>query len=143
MSDMRAHHKTHEILNGVGVCDDKNKVVDIEDLYGSKTAQTCDNCDAKKSKMYYFPFRRHLQKNEVYDYCRCGRSDNFPFCDHSHTLQDVKDGKGPIQFKILTKQHQYLLCGCRFSKSLPFCDGSHAFLSTKANGNSTKPKNKL
>ena len=117
----------------------KDKVIDIEDLYGMSTAQKCKDCDAKKSKIYYFPFRRHLEKNGIYNYCQCGRSDNFPFCDNSHTINDVKNGKGPIEFKIIKDQAMHLLCGCRLSSGLPFCDGSHAFISTKHNKHN-KPK---
>eukprot|EP01084_Bolivina_argentea_P110921 198002_1 len=134
------YYKTHKVLKG-GCMDDN--IVDIEDLYGMKTAQKCKDCNAKKSKRYYFPFRRNLKLNEIYDYCRCGRSDNFPFCDHSHTIDDVKNGKGPIKFQIVTKQGQHLLCGCRLSKGMPFCDGSHAFLSTIKHDNDNNDNNNV
>ena len=135
-----AQNKTYIVLKG-GCVDDE--VVDIEDLYGMDTAQKCLNCDARESKMYYFPFRRNLKKGETYEYCRCGRSETFPFCDDSHTVDDVKNHMGPIRFKMIKKQSIHMLCGCRLSESLPFCDGSHAFISHSDKSVKPKPQNKL
>ena len=140
---MSTECKTFVILNGNHCThkkkDNKNNLIDIEELYGSNTAcdsiknnENCKKCVVKKSKVYYFPFRRHLKKGSIYEYCGCGRSNNFPFCDKSHTLQDVYKGNGPIQFKIIKEQTMHLLCGCHMSKHLPFCDGSHIYPSKKS-----------
>jgi len=121
MSKEESNVKSFEIIAGP-------PVQDIEDinLFGLSTAKTsCENCPA--AKHLWFPFSRHLEKGKTYDYCGCGRSTNFPFCDHSsHTVEDVKSGNGPVRFKIIQDQTSHLICGCRFSSAKPFCDGSHA-----------------
>ena len=112
--------KTYVLLKGSLLEQD---IEDLADLYGMCTASK----EAKEeAKQYLFPFRRHLKNGETYNYCQCGRSTDFPFCDFkSHTISDVESGKGPIQFKIIKDQSMHLLCGCHLSDRLPFCDGSH------------------
>ena len=110
--------KTFEILKGPQVQD----IEDLDNLHGMCTAK---KQALREAKQYLFPFRRHLKNGEIYEYCQCGRSAEFPFCDESHTIEDVKSGNGPIQFKIIKDQSMHLLCGCNLSDNLPFCDGSH------------------
>ncbi|AMV71398.1 hypothetical protein JCM30471_32370 [Desulfuromonas carbonis] len=55
----------------------------------------------------------------TYYRCTCGKSQNLPFCDESHSGSE----NSPIQFKIKKRQKVYL-CGCGLSGDQPFCDGS-------------------
>lgn len=54
----------------------------------------------------------------TYYRCTCGRSQNLPFCDGSHS-----GGTGrPLQFVIRERQKVYI-CSCGKSENQPFCDG--------------------
>lgn len=55
----------------------------------------------------------------TYYRCVCGKSQNLPFCDESHS----GTGKGPIEFKIKRRQKVFL-CGCGLTGDQPYCDGS-------------------
>jgi len=66
------------------------------------------------------PYKVELKKNETYAWCRCGRSDNQPFCDGSHQVTNLK----PEVFKA-EKDETAFLCGCKQTKHAPYCDGTH------------------
>lgn len=66
------------------------------------------------------PIRVALTKGQEYWYCRCGKSDNQPFCDGAHAGTGIE----PMPFKPPTTR-AYRFCGCKRTQKPPFCDGSH------------------
>lgn len=59
----------------------------------------------------------------TYFWCRCGKSDDQPFCDGSHE----GTGMSPVKVEIDEKQN-VAWCGCKHTKDQPMCDGSHSDL---------------
>lgn len=55
----------------------------------------------------------------TYYRCTCGKSQNLPFCDESHS----GSGSSPIEFKVKRRQKVFL-CGCGLTGDQPYCDGS-------------------
>ncbi len=55
-----------------------------------------------------------------YAWCRCGRSDNQPYCDGSHKGTGIKPKVVEIE-----EEKQVAWCGCKQSGNKPFCDGTH------------------
>jgi glutamate synthase domain-containing protein 2 len=66
------------------------------------------------------PKKVSLNQGEEYYFCSCGRSNNQPFCDGSHTGTDFK----PKAFTAEETGDAYL-CQCKHTANSPFCDGSH------------------
>lgn len=66
------------------------------------------------------PARVDLKKGETYYWCRCGRSQNQPFCDGSHKTTSFT----PLAYTAEEDGEQYF-CRCKHTANQPFCDGSH------------------
>lgn len=66
------------------------------------------------------PYVEMINADQTVLICRCGKTQQPPFCDHSHSINDPK----PYQFKPRKKEMVWI-CGCNKSKEMPFCDGSH------------------
>ena len=59
----------------------------------------------------------------TYYWCRCGRSENQPFCDGAHKGTDLT----PLEFTI-DEPKKYAMCLCKRSENEPFCDGKHKMI---------------
>ncbi len=66
------------------------------------------------------PFQADLVAGKKYAWCACGRSQNQPFCDGSHS----GTGLTPVVFKAEETKTVWF-CGCKRTASKPFCDGTH------------------
>ncbi len=69
------------------------------------------------------PYMVSVEAGKKYFWCACGRSQEQPFCDGSHSgteftplMYEAEDSK-PLWFS-----------GCKQTEKKPFCDGTHATL---------------
>jgi CDGSH-type Zn-finger protein len=67
------------------------------------------------------PAKVTLEQGKKYAFCACGRSDNQPFCDGSHS----GTGMTPKSFTAEDDGHAFL-CQCKHTADAPFCDGTHS-----------------
>ncbi len=68
------------------------------------------------------PMKTELDAGEHY-WCACGKSNNQPFCDGSHTGTGIT----PLSFKV-DKKSEGWMCLCKQTGNAPYCDGTHKSL---------------
>lgn len=69
------------------------------------------------------PAEVQVEEGQTYHWCRCGRSNNQPFCDGSHAGTSIT----PLEFKA-EKDDTVYLCRCKATSNAPYCDGTHTRL---------------
>ena len=80
------------------------------------------------------PMKTELDAGEHY-WCACGRSENQPFCDGSHSGTGIT----PVAFKFDEKSEGWM-CLCKQTGNAPFCDGSHKSVPTDVDELDYPPK---
>lgn len=66
------------------------------------------------------PINVQLKEGQEYYFCRCGRSQNQPFCDGSHQGTGIE----PLPFQV-DEDTDAWLCRCKQTRNAPYCDGTH------------------
>ena len=69
------------------------------------------------------PYPVEVEAGKSYFWCTCGRSENQPFCDGSHS----GTGLAPEKYTA-EKDGKVFFCGCKATGNVPLCDGSHSKL---------------
>jgi CDGSH-type Zn-finger protein len=66
------------------------------------------------------PFPVDVTAGKKYFWCACGKSDNQPFCDGSHSDTEFT----PVAYEA-DKDRTLYFCGCKRTAGAPLCDGTH------------------
>ncbi len=66
------------------------------------------------------PYAIDVEEGKNYFWCACGKSEEQPFCDGSHS----GTGIAPVRYKAIETKKVFF-CGCKVTAGQPFCDGSH------------------
>ncbi len=66
------------------------------------------------------PFIIDVKAGETKAICRCGKTNNPPFCDGSHRGTEFTPER--VTFD---EDKKAAICGCGKSEKFPFCDGTH------------------
>jgi CDGSH-type Zn-finger protein len=66
------------------------------------------------------PAQVNLEAGKTYAWCRCGLSQNQPFCDGSHRTTEFR----PLVWQA-TESKEVWLCQCKHTGNAPYCDGTH------------------
>lgn len=66
------------------------------------------------------PYPVDVEEGKRYFWCRCGRSQNQPFCDGAHKDTGIE----PLAW-VAPKTETVMFCGCKMTDDEPICDGSH------------------
>jgi CDGSH-type Zn-finger protein len=66
------------------------------------------------------PAQVNLEAGKTYAWCRCGLSQNQPFCDGSHKTTEFR----PLVWQA-TESKEAWLCQCKHTRNAPYCDGTH------------------
>ncbi|MBN85107.1 MAG: glutamate synthase [Gammaproteobacteria bacterium] len=66
------------------------------------------------------PFPVDVTAGKKYFWCACGKSENQPFCDGSHSDTEFT----PVPYEA-DKDRTLYFCGCKRTAGAPLCDGTH------------------
>lgn len=66
------------------------------------------------------PYPVDVTAGKKYFWCACGKSENQPFCDGSHSDTEFT----PVAYEA-DKDRTLYFCGCKRTAGAPLCDGTH------------------